>query len=42
MKKIILIVAALLLVVLSLSSCKSKDCPAYTNNQADTEMPSLA
>jgi len=40
MKKVILIVAVLLLVILSLSSCKSKDCPAYT--YVETECPALA
>jgi len=38
MKKIVSVLVVLLLVALSLSSCKgSQDCPAYS--QAETELP---
>jgi len=40
MKKIVVFIAVLLLVALSLSGCKSKDCPAYS--QVDTELPQYA
>ena len=37
MKKVSIVVVVLILIALSLSGCKSQDCPAYS--QVETESP---